>query len=65
MTINIWGKYKGAVPEIIDTATSLRDAEYLIREYRMAYGKDWLIWQGRRKDRPDVKAPGLPPSDWL
>lgn len=50
MSINIWGKYKKAAPEIIDTAESMKDAEHLVGEYRIAYGRDWLVWYGRRKD---------------
>ena len=55
MTINIWGRYKKAAPEIIDTATSMRDAEYLVGEYRMAFGMDYLVWHGRRKDGEGTK----------
>jgi hypothetical protein len=50
MSINIWGRYKKNKPEIIDTAESMKDAVYLVGEYRMAYGRDWLVWHGRRKD---------------
>lgn len=50
MPINIWGRYKKNKPEIIDTAESMRDAEYMVGEYRVAYGTDWLVWHGRRKD---------------
>ena len=50
MPINIWGRYKRAAPEIIDTAESMKDAVYMVGEYRIAYGQDWLVWHGRRKD---------------
>mgnify|MGYP001180844825 CR=1 FL=1 len=59
MTINIWGRYKKAAPEIIDTAESMRDAEHLVGEYRIAYGQDWLVWHGRRKDGEGEKAGDL------
>lgn len=39
----IMGKYQGETEEI-DMATSKNEADYLISEYRMAYGKDWKIW---------------------
>jgi len=50
MSINIWGRYKKAAPEIIDTAESMKDAVYMVGEYRSAYGRDWIVWHGRRKD---------------
>lgn len=50
MSINIWGRYKRNKPEIIDTAESMKDAVYMVGEYRLAYGQDWLVWHGRRKD---------------
>jgi hypothetical protein len=49
MAINIWGKYRNNKPEILDTA-SAAEVEKMVGEYRMAYGSDWLIWHGRRKD---------------
>ena len=55
MSINIWGRYKKAAPEIIDTAETLKDARYLVGEYRLAFGQDWLIWHGRRKDGEGTK----------
>lgn len=39
----IMGKYQGETEEI-DMATSKDEADYLISEYRMAYGRDWKIW---------------------
>ena len=48
MTISIWGKYLNKKPEVIDRASSPANAEYLVGEYRMAYGRDWVIWAGRR-----------------
>ena len=60
MPINIWGRYKNAAPEIIDTAESMKDAEYLVGEYRMAYGQGWLVWHGRRKDGEGTKDDSVP-----
>jgi hypothetical protein len=51
MTINIWGKYRDKV-EKIDSTTSQRDARYLVGEYRMAYGQEWIVWAGRKCDDP-------------
>lgn len=48
MTISIWGRYKNNKPEVVDRASSEREANYLVGEYRMAFGKDWTIWSGRR-----------------
>lgn len=58
-TINIWGKYKGTT-EKIDTATSARDAAYLVNEYRIAYGSEWVVWAGR-KDQGE-KQPSREPA---
>jgi hypothetical protein len=47
----IYGSYRGNTEEI-DTAEDLTSAEYLVGEYKLAYGKDWDIWyedaQGNR-----------------
>lgn len=48
MTISIWGQLKGHPAEVIDRASSLKEAAYLAGEYRMAYGKDWAVWYGRK-----------------
>jgi hypothetical protein len=40
----IMGKYRGKVEEV-DTATGERDADYLVGEYRLAFGRDWEIWK--------------------
>jgi hypothetical protein len=39
----ILGKYRGQTEEI-DTADTLREAEYLVAEYQMAYGVSWVVW---------------------
>lgn len=52
MTISIWGRYKDRKPEVIDRATNKRDAAYLAGEYRLAFGKDWKVWLGRRDEEP-------------
>ena len=50
MAINIWGKYENNQPEKIDMATNKQEANYLVNEYIIAFGKGWIIWQGRKKD---------------
>lgn len=49
MEIKIWGKYQGRTEEI-DTAADEREADQMVQEYRMAYGVQWLIWKGRKRD---------------
>lgn len=35
--------------EIIDSADTVQEAQYLTREYRLAFGPGWLInWRKRR-----------------
>lgn len=49
--LSIWGKYLvTGITERIDNATSKGDAAYLVGEYQMAFGRDWQIWSGRKKD---------------
>ena len=49
----IWGRYvPNDTVEKIDQASSQKDADYLAGEYRMAFGRDWKIWAGRKKDEP-------------
>lgn len=46
----IVGKYKAQKREVIDTFESRKDAEYNLNEYRLAFGKDWVLWIEREKD---------------
>ena len=52
--MTIWGKYKNGVPEKIDSG-SVRDIPYLLREYALAFGRDWVLWAGRKSDDPTRK----------
>jgi len=52
MTISIWGRYLRKSPEVIDRATSHNGATYLVGEYQLAFGRDWVIWAGRRDEEP-------------
>lgn len=44
----IWGRYCDHQPEKVDEGDSL----YLLREYRMAFGREWKLWRGRLSDEP-------------
>ena len=55
MTISIWGKFAGNPPELIDRASSVREARYLAGEYQMAYGQRWHVWYGRRDGTPPAE----------
>ena len=46
----IWGKYNGRVEKIDDIPKS--DLGYALGEYRMAFGKDWKLWTGLKRDEP-------------
>ena len=48
--MTIWGKYRGKI-EAIDTCTKAECA-YLVGEYRLAYGRDWVVWAGLKRDDP-------------
>jgi hypothetical protein len=48
--ITIWGRSK-AGKEKIDQASNKKEANYLVGEYQMAYGKGWTIWAGKEEDR--------------
>lgn len=40
----IMGRYEGADTEEIDTTETKEEAEYLLSEYRLAYGNGWQLW---------------------
>ena len=40
----IMGQYQGRDAEEIDTADNQKSAEYLVAEYKMAFGEHWHIW---------------------
>jgi len=41
----ILGRYRGEkTAEELDTATGQDQADYLVGEYQLAFGRDWLIW---------------------
>jgi hypothetical protein len=50
--IRIWAKYIRGVTEEIDTAPDEKTARYLVAEYQLAYGPDFVVWSGRKSDEP-------------
>ena len=52
MTVRIMGRYNGETEEL-DTANNDNSAEYLIAEYRMAFGAGWHIWQEDSDDNSE------------
>jgi len=43
MEFKIIGKYKSLPVEEIDKAETRKEANYLLQEYRLAFGKDWQL----------------------
>lgn len=39
----IFGEYKGK-QELLDETDSFVEAEYLVEEYKLAFGDRWAIW---------------------
>jgi len=54
--MNIWGRYQGRPPEKIDSDLPKNDALRCLYEYRLAFGKDWILWLGRKKDDPTIRS---------
>lgn len=44
----IWGRSEYGTEEV-DTAETMSDARYMVREYRLAFGSGWVLWIKRRK----------------
>jgi len=50
----IMGQYEGGEPEEIDEADGGDNtAEYLLAEYRMAYGAGWRLWVAKKREEDD------------
>lgn len=60
MVIKIWGRYKSYAPEVIDEADSEKEANFMVGEYRIAFGKDYLVWAGRKRDVEEKVVPQTP-----
>ena len=40
----IMGRYGNGRAEEVDSADTRKEAEYLLAEYRLAYGAGWRLW---------------------
>lgn len=45
--IIVWGKYQGKT-EKIDQAANTQEAAYLVNEYQLAFGREWIVWSGKK-----------------
>jgi hypothetical protein len=62
MRISIWSRYLNHKPERIDSAKNQEDANYLLYQYKLAFGAlpgqpahgKWKLWTGRKCDEPDL-----------
>jgi len=52
--MKIWGCYKNNKPEIIDEVPERSAVKYL-HEYLLAFGPDWKLWLGLKKDEPNPR----------
>jgi len=44
--IKVWGKYGSMRAEEIDSAPTMKEAQFLLAEYRVAFGQGWSLWIG-------------------
>lgn len=46
--MKIWSKYipTGKVEQI--DSCDKRDANYIVKEYQIAFGRDWKVWAGNK-----------------
>ena len=51
-TISIWYQQPGQKPEVVDRASNLQEANYLLGEYRLAFGPKAIVWAGRKDQGP-------------
>jgi hypothetical protein len=52
----IWGKPKDGDAEVLDeTCRGGDSAEYLVAQYQMAFGPNWKVWAGLKRDEPKDK----------
>lgn len=50
--ISIWYAAPGQKPEVVDRASNLQEANYMLQEYKMAFGPKAVLWAGRKDQRP-------------
>ena len=50
--MKIWAKniHTGTVENIDECSKD--GAAYLVREYQIAYGRQWIVWAGLKRDEP-------------
>lgn len=50
----IYGKLLQGGPHAVEEIDSCepKDVGYMLREYRMAFGKDWILWAGKKYPIP-------------
>ena len=50
--MSIWGKNKqtGRVEKLDEASKS--EAYTMAREYQLAFGRDWIVWVGLKRDEP-------------
>jgi hypothetical protein len=53
---DIIGTYHGT-SEVLDTVETQQEAEYLRREYQMAYGREWLVTTRRSREPREISQP--------
>jgi len=51
--MNIWAQLKSTEPEKVEENVPKGEVHYLVGEYRMAYGPDYQIWAGLKRDAPN------------
>lgn len=52
-TVNIWLKYPGYPPEVIEWDVPRSDVARMLREYALVYrNTPGLVWAGGRRDMP-------------
>ena len=44
MSYLIKARYKGLGYEIVDECDTIETAKYLVHEYSIAFGQDWVVW---------------------
>jgi hypothetical protein len=51
--MNIWAQYKNDKPEKIEENVPKKEVNFLVQEYRMAFGDEYCIWAGLQRDAPN------------
>jgi len=51
--MNIWAKRKNGRPEKIEENVPKREIYSLLEGYQMAFGPDFVVWAGLKRDEPN------------